>query len=130
MEYEYFNNSLLKKKYQDVVSNLTENKKSDIVFNKENLYHLGGGHDFLRSFFTEYITKSCIICRQFNGYWLIDGKEYKYVNKEFIEVIQESKNLNPINLEDIKFPIIKTAPNLIGDQLMSVKPIQFPDDRS
>lgn len=107
----------------ETAKNVSEDKKTDIVFNGENLYYLGVGHCFLNSFFSEYITKSAIKIRQYSNFWSINNEDYNLIDDKFVLIPKEPYVHNPIRFEDLTFPTIKNVkPNLLSDKLISLKP--------
>jgi hypothetical protein len=107
------------------ISELTEEQKSELLFNGDQLYVLGIGHSFSEGFFTEFITKSGIKAYCFDsGVWKIDGKLYNYVDSKFIKIPEIVRNINsiePIDFSTFSFPIIKNVnAKLLADDLCKI----------
>lgn len=113
-----------KKEIENIILNLKEEQKTDIIFNNENLYYLGKGHSFGRGFYYEHITKTGIKATKYvGGNWFIGDKEYKYENNEFIDVTPEPIEYKPIDWSNFSFPIVKNIePTTIADKLKSIQP--------
>ena len=115
-----------KRNKENVILSLTDEQKSEFIFNSQPLYILGRGHSFLRGFFLEYITKTGITAWCFSPeLWVIDGEEYEYKNNEFIRKIQIIDNSRPIGFSDFNdfFPTVKkTNDKLLAEDLISIKP--------
>jgi hypothetical protein len=106
------------------ISELTEEQKSEFIYNNQSLYKLENGHDFCYGFFTEYITKTGIKVRYYvNGRWHINGEVYDYINSEFIKIPKIERNLCPIDFKSLSFPIIKNINSkTLSEDLISIKP--------
>jgi hypothetical protein len=125
MKIVYITEKEIQKEIKNKIKNLKEEDKTDFIFNNEILYNIGSGHSFGFGFYNEYLTKTGITAIQyFSGKWVINNKNYNYINNEFIEIItEEVKQTTPINFDKIEFPVVKqiNAKLLISD-LISVKP--------
>jgi hypothetical protein len=120
IEYKYEND--VRKENEELVKNISEDKKSEFVFKGEPLYYLGRGHAFLRGFFSEYATQSGVKAWQFGGLWLIGSDEYEYINNEFV-LIPPPPPQEPIDWSEMSFPIVKSvAAKTLSEELISVKP--------
>jgi hypothetical protein len=120
IEYKYEND--IRKENEELFKNISEDKKSEFLFKGEHLYYLGRGHDFLRGFFSEYVTQSGVKAWQFGGLWLIGSDEYEYINNEFV-LIPPPPPQEPIDWSEMSFPIVKSvAAKTLSDELISVKP--------
>lgn len=112
-------------------ASVTEEQRSEFIFNGEPLYQLGRGHDFLNGFFTKYITESGIAARRYaSGKWEIDGDSYEFVDGAFV-LIPRKERTTPTpeqmmeSWNSVPFPIVKSlAAQVIGIDLMPVKPTQ------
>jgi hypothetical protein len=121
MEYKYEDD--IRKENEELVKNISEDKKSEFVFKGEHLYYLGEGHAFLHGFFSEYVTQSGVKAWQFvDGLWLIGNDEYEFSNNEFV-LIPPPPPKEPIDWSEMSFPIVKSvAAKTLSDELISVKP--------
>ena len=112
-------------------ASVTEEQRSEFIFNGEPLYQLGRGHAFLNGFFTEYITKSGIAARRYDsGKWEIGGDSYEFADGAFV-LISRKEHTPPTpekmmeSWNPVPFPIVKSvADQVIGIDLMPVKPMQ------
>lgn len=115
----------LEKEKQETIANFKEEQKTEIVFNNEILYYLGRGHDFVRSFFEDYITKSGIEFRRYlySNTWCTGDKEYEFTNNEWIDVTPEPVEYKPTDWSNFSFPAIKNIkPTTIASELKSYIP--------
>ena len=112
---------------EELIKNLSEDKKSEFVFKGEDLYYIGGGHAWLYGFFDEYITKSGIKAWGYHsGKWSIEGNEYEYVDGEFI-FIPPPPPSEPVDFSSIQLPIVKNvSAKTLSDDLLPIKPIDKP----
>lgn len=120
----YVTESDIENETKNLVSEITEDKVSEYIFNDESLYETGGhGHAFGMGYYYEYITKSGVRATQYvSGKWLICNDEYRYKNNEFV-IIEKPKTYD-INWGDVTFPVIKNVnPKTLGSELQSLKPI-------
>ena len=120
----YVTESDIENETKNLVSEITEDKVSEYVFNGESLYETGGyGHEFLNGFYNDYITKSGVrATRYHSGKWSIGNDGYHYKNGKFV-IIEKPKTYD-INWGDITFPVIKNvSPKTLGGELQSLKPI-------
>lgn len=116
---------------QETIANLKEEQKTEIVFNDENLYYLGRGHDFVRSFFEDYITKSGIEFRKYlySNTWCTGDKEYKYENNEWVDTTPEPVEYKPMDWSNFSFPMVKNVnPTTIADNITPIQPKQNAED--
>lgn len=129
MEFSYITDEDIKRELEIEISNLVEDSKTDILFNGENLYSAGGGHDFLYSFYSRYLTKSgkVLIHYHYSGIWRSENKEYKCSdNGEFIEIIRPTYEPRDRSFKDMQFPTIKNhSAKLLANDLISVLPIKY-----
>lgn len=110
---------------------VTEEQRSEFIFNGEPLYQLGRGHSFLNGFYTSYITRSGIAAERYDsGKWDIDGDSYEFVDGAFV-LIPRKEHTTPTpeqmmeSWNSVPFPIVKSvADQVIGIDLMPVKPMQ------
>jgi len=83
----------IERENQETANAVTEEQKTEFVFNGENLYYLGGGHAFLNGFFNEYITKSGVkIWQYLSGQWTIFGNsddDYELIDNELHLISKE-----------------------------------------
>lgn len=122
----YYTDEDERKLREKQISNLTEDKKTDYIFNGENFYELGRGHAFLFGFFTECITKSGIKAWRYDsGKWTIDGHDFTYDHEknEFIKTPEPVVSNEPIDWGNIKFPVVKNLSGPMADKFPSVQPI-------
>jgi len=110
-----------KRELKEAISNLTEDKKSDIKFKGQDLYEIGSGHDFVNGFFINHVTKSGIQATDYKSYWVIGGSDYELKDDKFIKIpVVESK---PVDCSEITFPVIKSLQaKTIGEDLVPIKP--------
>lgn len=126
LKFVYLTEEDVKLKISKQIYKLTEEQKSEFIYNNQPLYKLGTGHDFCYGFFTEYLTKTGINARCYiNNIWHINGEVYNYINSEFIKIPKIKRNLNPINFKNISFPLMKNSKTkTLAEDLISVKPIK------
>jgi hypothetical protein len=120
-----------RKRYEEIIQNLTEEQKSDWVYKDEPFYYLGRGHAFLFGFFSEFITKSGIKAWRYDsGKWLIDGHDFTYNEDadEFELIPQPEISNKPINWDEIQFPKVKKLSGPIGLKLPTVYPQTKPNE--
>lgn len=117
----YITEDDIKYETEKQISELTEDKKTNFIFDGQNFYELGNGHDFCYGFFTEYLTKCGIRGRYYlSGKWMINNDWYNFINDEFIIIRQETRN---IAKTDFTFPVIKNVnAKLLSDDLISINP--------
>ena len=120
----YMTEENVKSEINKKISKLTEEQKSEFIFNNQPLYKLGNGHNFLYGFFTEYLTKTGISARYYvNGRWYINGEFYDYINSVFIKIPKIETNLNPIDFNSLSFPTIKNINiKTLSEDLIPIKP--------
>ena len=114
-----------KRRKEKPILSLTEEQKSEFVFNEEPLYILGRGHSFLYGFFLEYITKTGITAWRFSPeLWVIGGEDYEYKNNEFVKKIKiETPPIDFSTFKDFFLPKVNnTSTKLLAEELISVKP--------
>jgi len=111
-----------KRELEETISNLTEEKKTDINFEGEDFYEIGSGHDFVHGWFTSYVTKGGVKATGYvSGMWNIGKDDYNYKDEVFTEIPKVEHT--SVDWSDIKLPIIKSMQaKTIGDDLISVKP--------
>ncbi len=119
----------IERENQETANAVTEEQKTEFVFNGENLYYLGSGHAFLNGFFNEYITKSGVkIWQYLSGQWTIlgnSGDDCELIDNELHLIPKEpTPPSEPIDWSSIEFPRVKKLSGPIADKLPSVKPIQ------
>lgn len=122
-KFNYLTESDIENETKNLVSKITEDKVSEYVFNGESLYETGGyGHNFLKGFYKDYITKSGVRATRYrSGKWLIGNDEYLYENNKFV-IIEKPKTYD-INWDDATFPVIKNVNSgTISDELQSIRP--------
>lgn len=114
----------IKKEIQKQISELTEEQKTEFVFNGQPLYKLGRGHDFLYGFFIEYITKNGIKARCYDSnIWNIENNNYDYINSVFIERVKKERNNKPMDFNNVLFPKIKKiSSRTLSEDLVSHRP--------
>ena len=91
---------------------MTEDQKTDIIFNGEYLYKNGGGHSFLRGFFVEYLTKSGVRVTQYlSGLWSVGADDYtrdeegNFIKKEYPPYVPTPTNA----WESISLPMVRNV---------------------
>ena len=115
----------IKRETEKRISELTDDKKTNFIFNKHSFYELGNGHDFCYGFFTEYLTKNGIRGRYYvSGKWMINNDWYDFINNNFVIIKQTTRNITPTDFNIMTFPVIKNATKLLADDLIEVKPIE------
>jgi len=107
---------------EKIISELTEDKKSEFSFKGNYFYETGRGHAFLFGFFTSYITKTGIESWRYDsGKWSIGDGRYDYVDGEFV-LIPPPPPSEPVDWSSIEFPRVKNLTGPIAHDLVSVKP--------
>jgi len=132
MHLEYTNDEIEHKKLLERIKTLTDEDKSEWVWEGKSLYLLGRGHAFGRGFFVEYTTLDATIVRRFGDRWFCNGEEYKFdeENNEFIEVVVEIQKPRKIDWDSFSFPCsIKIDSCTIGDKLTPVQPMSGPKNK-
>jgi hypothetical protein len=127
IEFTYQTDEWVKREIKKQISKLTEDQKSEYVFNEEPLYVLGRGHDFCYGYFIEYITKTGIIAKCFYSkiMWCIAGEIYDYKNNEFIKRAKiEPSDTNEFNdFYNLGLSIVRRTDNKsLASDLLSIKP--------
>ena len=117
----------IERENKETAEGLTEDKKTDYVFNGESLYYLGVGHAFLYGFFNEYITKSGTkVWEYHSGRWTIlgnSGDDCELIDNELHLIPKEPiPPSEPIDWSSIEFPRVKNLTGPIADKLISVQP--------
>lgn len=110
-------------------SGVTEDMKSEFIFNGEHLYVSGNGHSFGRGFFVEYITKSAIVVRRFGDRWLSNGEEYTHSHENGFElvILQKLPDEHP-GFGEFVFPTaLKVAATTMSLDLVPLKPMDIFD---
>lgn len=129
MDIEYVTSEDMERRDREIIASLSETQKSKYIFNDEPFYLIGTGHDFVYSFFNEYITKSGIKACQYlySGSWSINGDKYKYAYESDtfikIEIVIEDRK---IDFDNMTFPVVRKIPGSIADKLESVIPTTKP----
>lgn len=119
----YVTDEDLKREIEKRILELTEDQKSDFVFENHHLYELGRGYDFIYGFYNEYLTKNGIQARQYlSGLWRINNEFYKYKDSNFV-LEPKSIDEKPMDFSKVVFPVIKSisAKTLSGD-IIDVSP--------
>ena len=84
---EYIYPEDVKRIQQKKASRVKKKQRSDFIFQGEPLYKLGRGHEFLKGFYTEYITKTGIAATRYDSeLWIIDNEQYEFKGGEFVQV--------------------------------------------
>lgn len=126
--FEYKTDEDVKRENQELAKSVTEDKKSEYVFNGEDLYYIGVGHAFLYGFFNEYLTKSGIKAWQYHsGWWSIGNDRYDYIDGEFV-LVPPTPPSEPIDWASIQFPKVKNLTGPIAGKLISVQPKENPNE--
>lgn len=114
-----------KRKNEKIISELTEDKKSEFSFQGNYFYETGRGHAYGLGFFTGYITKTGIEAWRYDsGKWSIGNHDYDFENGEFVIIPKPPINNEPIDWGSITFPKVKNInAKTISEDLPSVKPI-------
>jgi len=130
MYLDFIDDNEYNKRKQEAINSLTEEQKTDIIFEGEKLYYLGGGHDFVFSFFKEYVTKSGVEAKHYlsDDYWIINNVKFLYKNNSFLLVVKKPKNIEQeTDWSNFIFPIAKKIkPTLLSDLIEPVIPISKP----
>ena len=107
---------------EKIISELTEDKKSEFSFKGNYFYEIGRGHAYGLGFFSKYITKTGIEAWRYDsGLWSIGDGRYDYVDGEFV-LIPPPPPSEPVDWSSIEFPIVKNLTGPIAHKLPSVKP--------
>ena len=107
---------------EKIISELTEDKKSEFSFNGNYFYETGRGHAYGLGFFSKYITKTGIEAWRYDsGLWSIGDGRYDYVDGEFV-LIPPPPPSEPVDWSSIEFPRVKNLIGPIAHKLPSVKP--------
>ena len=109
-------------------SEVSEDMKSEFIFNGEHLYVLGRGHNFIKGFYTEYITKSATVVKRFHDRWFIGGEEYTHSPENGFELvkIKEPTNSEPMDWDGIAFPMVsRVAAKVMSLDLEPVEPMSL-----
>jgi len=110
-----------KRELEETISNLTEEKKSDINFEGEDFYEIGSGHDFVYGWFNSYVTKSGVEATGYLGFWRIGGDEYERKDDKFIKIPKEE--YEPVDFSDATFPVVKNVQaKTLGEDIVPIKP--------
>ena len=110
-------------------SEVTEDMKSEFIFNGEHLYVLGNGHSFGRGFFVEYITESATVVRRFDDRWFSNGEEYTHSPENGFELVllQKLPDEHP-GFGEFVFPTaLKVAATTMSLDLAPLKPTDIFD---
>lgn len=111
-----------KRENEKIISELTEDKKSEFYFQGNYFYEIGRGHAYGSGFFTSYITKTGIEAWRYDsGRWSIGDGRYDYVDGEFV-LIPPPPPSEPIDWSSIEFPRVNNIKGPIADKLISVTP--------
>ena len=116
-----------------ILKRLSEIQKTDIIFNGEHFYDIGGGHDFVFGFFDSYITKSGVEANDYCGTWRIGGEhggEFTLNDGEWTRI----ERPEPIEVDwsntDLTFPVVKNPRSrLLADAIVPVVPMAGPHSR-
>ena len=107
---------------EKIISELTEDNKSEFSFNGNYFYETGRGHAYGLGFFSKYITKTGIEAWRYDsGLWSIGDGRYDYVDGEFV-LIPPPPPSEPVDWSSIEFPRVKNLTGPIAHKLPSVKP--------
>lgn len=113
---------------EKIISELTEDKKSEFSFKGNYFYETGRGHAYGLGFFSKYITKTGIEAWRYDsGLWSIGDGRYDYVDGEFV-LIPPPPPSEPVDWSSIEFPRVKNLTGPIADQLISVTPKLEPNE--
>jgi hypothetical protein len=113
-----------KRENEKIISELTEDKKSEFSFQGNYFYETGRGHAYGSGFFTGYITKTGITAWRYDsGKWSIGSESYNYEDGEFVIIPKHPVNNEPIDWGSITFPKVKKLSGPVAHKLPSVKPI-------
>ena len=128
LEFDFVDGSEYERRKKKVIDNLTEDQKTDIIWNNEPLYLIGRGHDFFRGFFNHFITKSGIELKKFirRGEWVIDGEKdnYTYTNTEWVRIVREPIKTKPLgSFDSVQLPKVKRVfPGTISSEITPATP--------
>lgn len=130
MHFKYVTEKDRAREKKKTLRNLKESQKTDIVFDGENFYDIGGGHDFVFGFFTSYITKSGVEATEYHsGLWRIGGDkggEFNLTDGEWVKIEREEPKPSG-SFEDVKFPIVRNVPAVtVADKIQPVTPMPAP----
>jgi len=121
----------IQRENEKIAFELKEEQKTEFVFNGEHLYELGRGHEFLNGFFTEYITKSAKKAWRYDsGKWNILGDSYDYEDGNFVLIPRPEIKNEPIDWNEVVFPMVKNLSGPIADKLPSVQPLIKPKNKN
>jgi len=113
-----------KRENEKIISELTEDKKSEFYFQGNHFYETGRGHAYGSGFFTGYITKTGVEAWRYDsGKWSIGNDYYDFEDGEFIIIPKTPVNNEPIDWGSITFPKVKKLSGPVAHKLPSVKPI-------
>lgn len=112
-----------KRENEKIISELTEDKKSEFSFKGNCFYETGRGHAYGLGFFSKYITKTGIEAWRYDsGKWSIGNESYNYEDGEFVIIPKPPINNEPTDWSSITFPKIKNVTGTVAHKLPSVKP--------
>lgn len=124
MEFTYSTEESRQKEKEEILKNLTDDQKTEIVFEGEILYFIGTGHGYFEGFYYSYITKTGVYATQYlEGYWTIGSNDYNYVEGEFVLIPKEEYVPSKVDFSKIKMPIMKISARTIADDITPVAPI-------
>ncbi len=131
MHIKYVTDKDREREKKKTLKNLKESQKTDIIFNGEHFYDIGGGHDFVFGWFTRYITKSGIeATNYYGGTWMISGEhggEYELKDAAWTKIDRPEPTKVDWNNVDLTFPVVKkTQASLLADDIVPVVPMAMP----
>ena len=113
---------------QQTIKGLTDNDKTNFVWDGKPLYKIDHGHCFGRGFYIKYTTLDAIVVIQYGSRWFCNDDEYRYDKETGIydKVIIEKVETNDIDFNEVigSFPVVKSVSSKsISDDLIPIKPI-------
>jgi hypothetical protein len=134
---EYIYPEDVKRIQQEKASRVKKKQRSEFIFQGEPLYKLGRGHEFVKGFYTEYVTKTGIAATRYDSeLWIIDNAPYEFKGGEFVLVPRKVyPTLTPEQMmgswDSVSFPIVKNvAAKISGCDLVPVQLMPLPIEKS